>query len=383
MVWRVLMRVLIPTMFCVSLLSVIMTHFLDLTYISLHRINSRWENANQTAHHQRNHLYSRPVKSFNGRISSKAHIGEDIINEIIASIPTFDGTIVISNEKAEKLCPFSSPLLVGWTDVSLVASDSRKEKESTFTSRMSIAGLKPGGKYKPRNCHSRNNVAVIVPYRYRGFHLKIFLRHMHPFLQRQQLQYVVFLVEQSNGSPFNRGMLLNIGFKEAMKQGSFQCFIFHDVDLLPEDDRNPYTCPKNGKPRQMAYSIDIYDYRPTPKEHLGGVSAFTVTDFQLINGFSNSFWGWGSEDDDLYRRSLHHNLTVTRITDDLPSFKNIVRYRMIDHRKEKSNPERDLLLDGWRYRLMSDGLTTLSYKTIYVKLTPLFTHILVDIQQAS
>ncbi len=54
---------------------------------------------------------------------------------------------------------------------------------------------------------------------------------------------------------------MNIGFKEAQKQDRFQCFIFHDVDLLPEDDGNTYACPEVGKPRQMAFSIDIYDYK--------------------------------------------------------------------------------------------------------------------------
>jgi hypothetical protein len=56
-------------------------------------------------------------------------------------------------------------------------------------------------------------------------------------------------------------MLMNIGYKEALKTDFFQCFIFHDVDLLPEDDRNLYSCPEIGMPRHMAFSMDIYDYR--------------------------------------------------------------------------------------------------------------------------
>jgi hypothetical protein len=65
----------------------------------------------------------------------------------------------------------------------------------------------------------------------------------------------------ADGLPFNRGLLMNIGFREAQKQDRFQCYIFHDVDLLPEDDGNTYACPDVGKPRQMAFSIDIYDYK--------------------------------------------------------------------------------------------------------------------------
>ena len=33
-------------------------------------------------------------------------------------------------------------------------------------------------------------------------------------------------------------MLMNVGAAEALKAGDFQCFVFHDVDLVPEDDRS-------------------------------------------------------------------------------------------------------------------------------------------------
>jgi hypothetical protein len=33
---------------------------------------------------------------------------------------------------------------------------------------------------------------------------------------------------------------MNIGFKEAELQEKFNCFIFHDVNLLPKNDANPY-----------------------------------------------------------------------------------------------------------------------------------------------
>jgi hypothetical protein len=54
---------------------------------------------------------------------------------------------------------------------------------------------------------------------------------------------------------------MNIGFKEAQFQEIFHCFIFHDIDLLPENDRNLYACPEDGKPRHMAYTIDIFQYK--------------------------------------------------------------------------------------------------------------------------
>ena len=45
-------------------------------------------------------------------------------------------------------------------------------------------------------------------------------------------------------------MLLNIGYLEAMKVANWTCLIFHDVDLLPENDLNTYNCPR--APRHMS-----------------------------------------------------------------------------------------------------------------------------------
>lgn len=60
---------------------------------------------------------------------------------------------------------------------------------------------------------------------------------MHPVLQRQQLDYQIFVIEQAGDDDFNRAALMNVGYKEASKIGAFTCFVFHDVDLVPEDDR--------------------------------------------------------------------------------------------------------------------------------------------------
>ena len=61
-------------------------------------------------------------------------------------------------------------------------------------------------------------------------------------------------------------MLMNIGAAEALRQDNFECFVFHDVDLIPEDDRNIYSCPE--QPRHMSVAIDTFKYKyNTPNLH--------------------------------------------------------------------------------------------------------------------
>ena len=59
------------------------------------------------------------------------------------------------------------------------------------------SGVTVGGRYEPSECRARHKIAIVVPVRNRRQHLTIFLRYMHPFLQRQQLNYAIIVVEQS------------------------------------------------------------------------------------------------------------------------------------------------------------------------------------------
>ena len=106
------------------------------------------------------------------------------------------------------------------------------------------------------------NVAIIVPYRNRLTNLKIFLNNMHPYLMRQNLNYGIYLVEPIDGLEFNRGILMNIGFVESLRDtmGKWPCFIFHDIDMLPENAFNFYTC-NHLKPIQYAIAVSEWEYK--------------------------------------------------------------------------------------------------------------------------
>lgn len=150
-------------------------------------------------------------------------------------------------------CPSIPPNLIG-----PIVVDTNYEKLDTIELRL-CDKLIPGGWYKPIKCKSKNRVAIIIPYRDREIHLSIFLKNIHPFLMKQQIEYGIFVIEQIIDGPFNRAALINIGFIEALKLHNWDCFIFHDIDLLPMDDRNLYTCP--DQPRHMSVAVDTLGFK--------------------------------------------------------------------------------------------------------------------------
>lgn len=85
------------------------------------------------------------------------------------------------------------------------------------------------------------------------------LYYLHPILQRQELDYKIYLSEQFGNGTYNKGVLMNAAFIYALNEYDFQCFVFHDVDLIPEDDRNMYSCPVF--PRHMSVAIDEMNYK--------------------------------------------------------------------------------------------------------------------------
>ncbi|XP_038670295.1 beta-1,4-galactosyltransferase 3 [Scyliorhinus canicula] len=265
-------------------------------------------------------------------------------------------------------CPAVSPYLGGPIQVSF-------PKELTLEEvRRRNPYVTSGGKYKPPDCESAHNTAIIIPHRNREVHLKHLLYYLHPFLQRQQLNYGIYVIHQAGNYTFNRAKLLNVGFKEAMKEADWICLFCHDVDLIPEDDRNMYTCEKN--PKHSSIAMDKFGYKLPYRTYFGGVSALTPDQYMKINGFPNNYWGWGGEDDDIASRIYLNGMMIVR-PDVL-----LGRYKMIKHAHDKGNeenPKRFNLLAKTRRSWKDDGMNSLEYVLLSKEHLPLYTNITVDI----
>ena len=159
----------------------------------------------------------------------------------------------------------------------------------------------------------KNKTAIIIPFRDsdpeqpRTKQLNEFIKYMSNYLK--DITYKIFVIEQSDDSKkFNRGELLNIGFKFAEQEG-FTNFIFHDVDLLPSAElKKYYTDAPDKSPIHIAAVWSRYGKNP---DYFGGIVAFNKQMFNKINGFPNNFWGWGGEDDELYKRTKPY-YTITK-----------------------------------------------------------------------
>lgn len=161
-----------------------------------------------------------------------------------------------------------------------------------------------------------NKLGVIIPYRDRKSHLNEFTESIIKTLREQQIKYHIIVVEQTDGKPFNRGMLLNIGVKEAVKVDC-NYVVLHDVDMIPDEVDYSYIdipvhlatdlTTSNNKKSKIAYN------------YFGGVTMFPVHEFIRINGYSNKYWGWGFEDDDLLYRLRIMGGAYDKITDRTPN----------------------------------------------------------------
>uniref|UniRef100_A0A8C2X8Q2 Beta-1,4-galactosyltransferase n=1 Tax=Cyclopterus lumpus TaxID=8103 RepID=A0A8C2X8Q2_CYCLU len=233
----------------------------------------------------------------------------------------------------------------------------------------------PGGHYRPPDCEPRHHTAIVVPYRNRQIHLRALLYHLHPFLQRQQIHYSIYIVQQWGNSTFNRAKLLNVGVREALRDEDWSCIFLHDVDLLPENDHNTYTCHKQF-PTHLSVAMDKFRYRLPYPQYFGGVSAVTPDQYMKMNGFPNQYWGWGGEDDDIAARVRLSGMKIMR-----PPVA-IGHYKMIKHKGDRGNeqnPRRFDLLKRTRLNWRSDGLNSLTYELLSRELEPLYTNLTVDI----
>lgn len=147
---------------------------------------------------------------------------------------------------------------------------------------------------------------VVVPYRDRERHLSHFIPYLSSTLNQQNITNQIVVIEQSIHRPFNRGLVSNIGFDIFHNDFDYVCI--HDVDMIGEDFDYSYelNCVIH-----LSFNRKVdNEYVAAYDRYLGGVVMFDKKDFLKINGFSNSYWGWGCEDDDLRLRCHTFNLNI-------------------------------------------------------------------------
>jgi len=150
-------------------------------------------------------------------------------------------------------------------------------------------------------------LGIVVPYRDRYEQLVKFKSKITKYLEKTDIDYRLIVVEQDNATSFNRGKLLNIGFEHACKLGC-DYVVFHDVDMHPVRVDYSYA----DVPLHLSTGVireGILEKLPFP-HYFGGVTLFPIEDFKLINGYSNNYWGWGFEDDDLLYRCVKRHVPV-------------------------------------------------------------------------
>lgn len=141
---------------------------------------------------------------------------------------------------------------------------------------------------------------------------------MHRFLSTMEHRIVV--CEQVGSDPFNKGALLNAGYVMVKDAASWICF--HDVDMLPDNELCDYSRPHSFA--HAAGKIEQFDYQCPYRNYFGGVILSTKEAYEFINGFSNSYWGYGYEDDDMFCRVKYARLPIER---------RYGRFRSLPHRK--------------------------------------------------
>ncbi|XP_071369242.1 beta-1,4-galactosyltransferase 1-like [Centroberyx affinis] len=266
-------------------------------------------------------------------------------------------------------CPDTPPGLVGPLRVDFDWQQTMEEVRKDANS-----SLQEGGQYKPPDCIALQRVAIIIPFRNRHEHLKHWLYYLHPILQRQQLDYGVYVINQDGDGVFNRAKLLNVGFVEALKEYAYDCFVFSDVDLVPMNDRNLYRC--FDEPRHLSVAMDKFNYKLPYKTYFGGVASFSKDQYLKINGFPNSYWGWGAEDDDIYKRIAFHKMSISRPDSHIGKYKMIKHKRDLHNEPDPKNPDK-LFKTIWT--MEKDGINSLIYTVKKIEKDALYTFITVDI----
>jgi len=155
-----------------------------------------------------------------------------------------------------------------------------------------------------------HKLGICIPYRNRKEHLEQLIPHLDKFLTERGINHNFYVGHQVDDKLLNRGSMKNIAAKFAFEDGC-DYVAWHDVDMLPHDDCD-YSYP-DANPTHIATKLSKYNYGLSYDQYFGGVILFTKEQIEQINGYSNGYWDWGQEDDDLFWRCYYEGHTTGKI----------------------------------------------------------------------
>jgi hypothetical protein len=163
-----------------------------------------------------------------------------------------------------------------------------------------------------------HKLGICIPYRNRQEHLDRLVPHLSNYLNERGIEHKFYVGHQVDDNLFNRGMMKNIAAKFAFDDGC-DYIAWHDVDMLAYtkhmDTLPDYSYPKDN-PIHIATKLSKYQYGLGYDQYFGGVVLFTKEHVERTNGYSNEYWDWGQEDDDLFWRCYYENYVEYKISEE-------------------------------------------------------------------
>ncbi len=161
-----------------------------------------------------------------------------------------------------------------------------------------------------------HKLGICIPYRNRKEHIENLIPHLSKHLNEKGIEHTFYVGHQIDDKLFNRGAMKNIAAHVAFEDGC-DYIAWHDVDMLSFDESD-YSYPEKY-PIHIATKLSKYQYGLGYDQYFGGVVLFNKEHVEKTNGYSNDYWDWGQEDDDLFWRCYFEGYTTS---DTFKTYKN-------------------------------------------------------------
>ena len=154
-----------------------------------------------------------------------------------------------------------------------------------------------------------HKLGICIPYRNRKDHIERLIPHLTKHLNEKGIEHTFYVGHQIDDKLFNRGAMKNIAAHYAFEDGC-DYVAWHDVDMLGHEESD-YSY-SDDTPIHISTKLSKYNYTLGYDQYFGGVVLFTKEQAYKTNGYSNDYWDWGQEDDDLFWRCYFEEMTTGR-----------------------------------------------------------------------